>query len=167
MQDPLSVARGAPCAASNGIAVRALVERETLKNDAKRGGVLVRVQDALWFIPASSAIRVASAPRVTPVPGAPPELLGIALHAGVVLPVIAIGPARAEMVICRHAGELLGVVGGSVVRSGSFDVSADRPDLIEYLGARVHSLDLQANYAHVQGGVRSHISAPRSSPERQ
>jgi hypothetical protein len=143
------------------------VERETLKNDSKRAGVLVRAQETLWFIPASIAIRVAAAPRVTPVPGAPPELLGIALHAGVVLPVIAIGPARAEMVVCQHAGELVGVVGGSVVRSGSFDVPADRPDLIEYLGARVHPLDLQAIYARVQGGARSDISAPRSSPEQQ
>ena len=143
------------------------MERETLKAESKRAGILIRVKETLWFIPASIAVRVASAPRVTPVPGAPPELLGIALHAGVVLPVIAIGPTRAEMVVCQHAGELVGVVGGSVVRSGSFDVPAERPDLIEYLGARVRSLDLQAIYAHVQGGARSDVSALRSSPGRQ
>ena len=138
-----------------------------MKTDSKRAGVLVRVEETLWFLPASIAVRVASAPRVTPFPGAPPELLGIALHAGVVLPVIAIGPLRAEMVICQHGGELVGIVGGSVLRSGSFDVPAERPDLIEYLGTRVHPLDLQAVYSRVQGGARPDVSALRSFPGRQ
>jgi hypothetical protein len=147
--------------------VRVEPERESLKTDSKRAGLLVRVEETLWFIPAAIAVRVASAPRVTPVPGAPPELLGIALHAGVVLPVIAIGPTRSEMVVCQHGGELVGVVGGSTVRSGAFDVPAERPDLIEYLGTRVHSLDLQAIYGRVQSGVCSDFSALRSSPGRQ
>jgi hypothetical protein len=76
---------------------------------------------------------------VEAVPGASPELLGIALHEGVVLPVLTVGTARDVMVICLHAGELVGLVGAEVVEAGTFDADG---------GAE--PLDLAAVYARVR-----------------
>ena len=121
---------------------------------ARRGGVVVRVDGELRFVPASVALKVTPAPRVTPVPGAPAELVGIAVHEGNVLPVVAVGTARAEMLLCQHAGELLGVVGAEVEQTGVFDVVADRPDLVEVGGRRARPLDVAAIYARVQAGSR-------------
>jgi hypothetical protein len=121
----------------------------------KRAGLLVRVDGALFFVPASIALWVAPPPRVTAVPGAPPDLLGIAVSAGAVLPVIAIGGERAEMVVCQHAGELVGVVGGRVVHSGSFEVASDRPDVVEHEGEAAPLLDVPAIYARVQSRGRT------------
>ncbi|HEY6460369.1 MAG TPA: hypothetical protein VIY73_09465 [Polyangiaceae bacterium] len=121
---------------------------------ARRGGVVVRVDGKLRFLPASQAIRVTPAPRITPVPGAPVELVGIAVHEGVVLPVVAVGPARGEMIVCQHAGELLGIVGGHVEHTGSFDVVGERPELVDVGGEAAHPLDVAALYARVQAGAR-------------
>src|ERR1700678_3554938 len=96
----------------------------------RRGGVVLRVGGELRFVPAPVAMRVAPAPRLTSVPGAPPELAGIAVHEGAVVPVVAVGEARGDMVVCQHAGELVGIMGGEVVRTGTFDVAPDRPDVV-------------------------------------
>jgi hypothetical protein len=120
----------------------------------RRGGVLVRVDGVLCFVPASVALRVASLPRITPIPGGPPELLGIATYDGVIIPVIAIGAARREMLVCQHAGELVGLVGGEVVRTGSFDVIPGRLDAVEHEGERAQSVDLPAIYGRAQAGAR-------------
>jgi hypothetical protein len=120
----------------------------------RRGGVVLRVAVELRFLPASLALRVVRAPRLTPVPGAPPELVGIALHEGVVVPVLAMGEARSDMVVCQHAGELVGVVGGDVMRTGLFDVAPDRSDVVMVDGERVTPLDIATVYARVQAGVR-------------
>ena len=87
-------------------------------------------------------------------PGAPAELLGIAMYEGTVIPVIAVGAARAEMVVCQHAGELVGLVGGEVVRSGTFGVVEDRPEVVVVDEARAAQLDVGAFYARVQASVR-------------
>jgi chemotaxis signal transduction protein len=120
----------------------------------RRGGVVLRVAGELRFVAAPVAMRVAPAPRLTSVPGAPPELVGIAVHEGAVVPVVAIGEARGEMVVCQHAGELVGIIGGEVVRTGSFDVVADRPELVLVDGERARPLDIAAVYARVQAGNR-------------
>jgi chemotaxis signal transduction protein len=121
---------------------------------ARRGGVLVRVDDALAFVPASVALRVAPAPRVTPVPGAPAELLGVTAYEGIVLAVIAIGTLRREMIVCQHAGELVGLVGAEVVQTGAFDAVAGRSDLVEHRGERAQLVDVSAIYGRVQANVR-------------
>ncbi|MGD0528327.1 MAG: hypothetical protein ABSE49_24540 [Polyangiaceae bacterium] len=120
----------------------------------RRGGVVLRVAGELRFVPAPVALRVAAAPRITAVPGAPPELLGIAVHEGAVVPVVSVGDTRGDMVVCQHAGELLGIVGADVVRSGSFDVVADRPELVIVDGEHARPLDIAAVYARIQAGVR-------------
>src|ERR1700758_1950231 len=125
--------------------------------DVKRGGIVLRVDGELRFLPASVAGRGGSIPRVTPVPGAPPELVGIAMHEGVVLPVVAVGSARKDLVVCQHAGELVGLVGGEVARTGVFDVGADRPELVQVDGERVRPLDVAAAYARLQSSARRHV----------
>src|ERR1035438_8178499 len=119
----------------------------SLRVAARRGGILVRVDGALCCVPASVALRIAPPPRVTPALPAAPELLGIAPYEGTIVPVIAIGSARREMIVCQHAGELLGLVGGEVVRSGTFDAVPGRIDLVEHEGERAQVIDVPAIYA--------------------
>jgi chemotaxis signal transduction protein len=120
----------------------------------RRGGVVLRVAGELRFVSVPAALRVAPAPRLTSVPGAPPELVGIAVHEGSVVPVVAVGEARGDMVVCQHAGELVGIIGGEVVRTGSFEVVADRPELVLVDGERARPLDIAAVYARIQAGNR-------------
>jgi hypothetical protein len=120
----------------------------------RRSGVLLRVDDVLCFLPASVALRVAPPPRVTSVPGAPPDLVGVTLYEGVIVPVIAIGSARRDMVVCQHAGELVGLVGGHVVQSGSFDVVAGRADRVLYDGQPAQIIDLTTIYGRVLASTR-------------
>jgi chemotaxis signal transduction protein len=122
---------------------------------ARRGGLVLSIGAELRFLPASVALRVAPQPRITAVPGGPAELVGIAVHEGAVVPVISVGDARHEMIVCQHAGELIGIVGGQVVESGTFDVAAGHPDLVEVAGARIRPLDVAQLYARVQSGARS------------
>jgi hypothetical protein len=120
----------------------------------RRGGVVLRVDGELRFVAAPLAMRVTPPPRVTAIPGAPPELLGITLYEGAVIPVVAVGAARAEMIVCQHAGEVLGLVGGEVVATGSFGVVDGQPDLVQVDGARARPLDVAALYARVQSSTR-------------
>jgi hypothetical protein len=120
----------------------------------RRSGVLLRIEHVFCFVPASVALRVAPAPRVTSFPGAPPELVGVTLYEGLIVPVVAIGPARREMVVCQHAGELVGLVGGEVVLSGSFDLVAGRADCVVHEGELARLIDLTAIYGRVLASVR-------------
>jgi hypothetical protein len=120
----------------------------------KCGGLLLRIDGALRFVSSDIALRVAPPPRVTPVPGAPPELLGIALHEGAIVPVVAVGSEIGKMIVCQHAGELLGVVGAEILASGLFDVAIGRGGMVEHEGENVEPLDLAAIYGRVQSGAR-------------
>jgi hypothetical protein len=125
-----------------------------MNDAAKLGGLLLRVDGALRFVPASVALRVAAPPRVTPVPGAPQELVGVALHEGAIVPVVAIGPMRSEMIVCQHGGELVGIVGGEVIRTGSFYAVPDRPERVVHQGESIEPLDVAAIYARLQSSAR-------------
>jgi hypothetical protein len=120
----------------------------------KIGGVIVRADGALRFVPASVAIRVAPPPRITPVPGAPPELVGVAMYEGAILPVVAIGSARGEMIVCQHATEVIGLVGAEVLSTGTFEVAAGSEDRVLLKGEGVETLDVAAIYARVQANAR-------------
>jgi CheW-like protein len=126
----------------------------THRGGARRGGVLLRVDGALCFVPASVALRVAPPPRVTAVPGAPPDLLGVTSYEGIIVPVIAIGTLRREMIVCQHAGELLGLVGGEVLQTGIFDLAPGRPEFVQHGAERAPTLDLAAVYGRVQASAR-------------
>jgi hypothetical protein len=120
----------------------------------RAAGVLVRVGPDAHFIPASVAVHVAPAPLITPVPGSPSEFVGVALYEGAIVPVLAVGPARREMVVCRWAGELVGLVGGDAFEAGLFEVAADSPGSIEQAGQRYPVLDVPALCAAVQRAAR-------------
>ncbi len=120
-----------------------------------RGGLLLRADGEVFFVPASIALRVAPWPRITPVPGSPPGLFGMAMHEGAVIPVLAIGDARAEMVVVQHAGEVVGLVGAEVVRTGTFAVATGRADSVVHEEQPVRPLDVAAIYARVQSMARA------------
>jgi hypothetical protein len=121
----------------------------------RRGGLVVRTDGGLAFLPAASVVRIEPAPRITPVPGAPAALLGIALLGGVVVPVIGIGSEATEVILCSHAGEWIGLGGGRVVASGLFGVVAHRPGAVDYEGQVVAPLDLHALYASAEHAPRT------------
>ena len=125
----------------------------------RRGAVLLRVEGALRFVPASTVLRVAPSPRLTAVPGAPAELLGITTYEGGVIPVLAIGSARREMVVCQHAGEIVGLLGGEMVKTGTFDVVAGEPDSLEHEGERARIVDVAGAYTRIQS--RTHAMTGR------
>jgi hypothetical protein len=118
----------------------------------KRGGLLLRVDKVLHFLPAGSAVRIARTPELARVPGAPAELLGIAAHEGDVVPVVAIGEDRSNMVVCSFSGELLGIVGATVVGAGLFESEANG-EQVSFLGETAKLLDLAEIYARLKGGA--------------
>ena len=63
---------------------------------AVAGGVIFRIVDARYFLPASVASKVLPMPRVARVPGAPADLVGVALVEGEMIPVVAIGELDAR-----------------------------------------------------------------------
>jgi hypothetical protein len=128
-----------------------------MAGDATRGGLIVRAGGMLQFLPDTVAVRVVPLPPVTPVPGAPPGLLGIGLHDGAALAVLTMGEARGAMVVCQHAGELLGLVGLEVAGAGRFD-TADGDAVVTGTGELAPPLDLASLYE----GVQRHAGRGRS-----
>jgi hypothetical protein len=120
----------------------------------RTGGIVVRVDGALRFLPAAVALRVAPPPRVTPVPGAPPELVGITMHEGVIVPVLAIGSERGEMIVCQQPAELVGVVGIEIVHTGMFETASEHEGSVRHEGQDVELLDVATVYERVQSAVR-------------
>ncbi len=99
------------------------------------GGVLFRVGEQLYFLPAAIATKVLPMPRVARVPGAPSALVGVALVDGEMVPVVAIGDLDARgsrrppsgerpradnrpMLVCTYLGERVGLVGLEIVATG-------------------------------------------------
>jgi hypothetical protein len=119
--------------------------------DAKRGGVLIRLDGALHFVPASVALAVTPVPQIARVPGAPETLLGAALHDGEVVPVIAIGSARGSMLVCSYLGEKVGLLGGGIEATGLYEVDPHTADAVRHKGETARTLDIATIYARVQG----------------
>jgi len=116
------------------------------------GGIVVRIDGTLRFLSSTVALRVEPTPRVTAVPGAPSELLGITMHEGAVVAVLALGSGRAEMIVCRHSAELIGLVGPEVVHVGLFDAADGNAGAVRHEGHDVLPLDLAMVYRRVQSG---------------
>ena len=117
----------------------------------KRGGVIVRHEGELRFLPASVVVRVAPCPPISRVPGAPKPLLGIAYTGGEIVPVIAIGEARTPLLVCRYLGEPVGILGCDVVETGTFESDPSAEGAVIARGAPARSLDLAATFASLQG----------------
>jgi hypothetical protein len=109
------------------------------------GGVVVETDAGLFFVPASVALKfVAMPPKVLTVPDAPPGLLGVALIDGTVIPVVAVGPARDTMLVCTHLGEPIGLVGHTVVASGTFEPAQDLPGSVRCKAGIAKTMDLSS-----------------------
>lgn len=121
------------------------------------GGVLLRIARERHFLPASIAIKVLPMPVVARVPGAPPDLVGVALVEGEMVPVVAVAelvPTRSgrdnrPMLVCSYLGERVGIVGIEVIATGKFtgDETA-----IEHEGERVAAFDVAAVLARLKEG---------------
>lgn len=125
--------------------------------DASVGGVVLRIAKKRFFLPASIAIKVLPMPVVARVPGAPPDLVGVALVEGEMVPVVAVAelvPARSgrdnrPMLVCSFRGERIGLVGLEVVATGKFIGDETH---IDHEGERIEAFDVAAVLARLEEG---------------
>jgi len=108
----------------------------------RRSGIVVRfAQDrdkrvSLGFLPTERVEAVVRMPRLSPVTGSRPPMLGVASVLGGILPVVTLGsdarhqtaaPGSREapklLVVCLLAGERLGIANVDVVSVGHFDAA--------------------------------------------
>lgn len=118
------------------------------------GGIVFRTGEDLWFLPASVASEVLPVPELARVPGAPPELLGVAVHGGEAIPVVAIGPSRSCLLVCSYLGERVGLVGLEVEATGRFPpppVESLHGETVEWQGRRARLFDVSMVVANVCG----------------
>jgi chemotaxis signal transduction protein len=119
-----------------------------------RGGVVFRVAGELFFLPASIAMKVLPIPEMARVPGGPPELRGVALVEGSMIPVIDVDERanavpKGAMLVCAAFGERLGLVGIEVVATGRFEDT----DAGVMVGAEMaRAFDLERLAARVREG---------------
>lgn len=125
------------------------------------GGVLFRVGEQLYFLPATTASKVLPMPAVARVPGAPVELVGVALVEGEAVAVVALGDleSRAQrrlvgdrndragvradnrpMLVCTYLGERVGLVGLEIVATGRF--ASPEAGIVEHAGTRAPLFDV-------------------------
>lgn len=107
-----------------------------------KGGVVFRVAEARYFLPATTASKVLPLPGIARVPGAPVDLVGVALVDGEMVPVVDVGggevppsrravtPGRPRtdnrpMLLCTCLGERVAIVGLDIVATGLFEALAD------------------------------------------
>jgi chemotaxis signal transduction protein len=108
-------------------------------------------------------------PDVAHVPGAPEELVGVALVEGEMVPVVAIGEldARASsrsgrgvagdkrtdnrpMLVCEYFGERVGLVGLEIIATGTFD--AETPEHVVHDGVAAPLFDVGAVVGRLREG---------------
>jgi hypothetical protein len=111
------------------------------------------------YVRAALAVRVAPTPPLTRVPGAPPELLGVVLHEGIVVPVLSVGAARRDMIVCVWEGELVAFVGAEEFETGVFEPSAGAAHVVEHRGRRYVELDVVGLCSAVAQGARGELGA--------
>lgn len=117
-----------------------------------RGGVIVRIDGDLAFVPSEVALRVAPSPRIARVAGAPGALRGIALFEGAVIPVVAVGDRSGSMLVCVRGAERIGLVGLDVVASGLFPADlAEGSAGVTHAGRAIPPLSVEDVVAVVQG----------------
>lgn len=115
----------------------------------KRGGLLLRTEDGLRFLPASLVTSLAPLPPILRVAGAPEGVLGIVHENGEIMPVVAIGPQRAVLMVCSYLGEPIGLVGAEIVCAGLFEPDPNTPETLMYRGELAQSFDFSAIYTRL------------------
>ncbi len=132
-----------------------------------RAGVVFRVAEELWFLPASIAVKVIPSPPSARIPGAPPELRGVALVDGDMIPVVDLGSGevpstnvgvrtctpteQAAMLVCTVLGERVGLVGADIVATGRFEPGGASGE-INANGETARIFDVAAVIARVREG---------------
>lgn len=85
-------------------------------------GLVLSVRGEPRFLPALLVHSVQACPRLSGVPGSP---LGMAWVAGRVIPVARLGEHGPHLVVCLSAGEVVGLAGVEVEKTGFFEPSGD------------------------------------------
>lgn len=85
-------------------------------------GLVLLVRGEARFLPAILVQSVQTMPRLSPVPG---SSLRLSWVGGRVIPVAAIGDGGPHLVVCLADGEVVGLGGVEVERSGFFSPSGD------------------------------------------
>ncbi|MFO0676939.1 MAG: hypothetical protein U0169_10410 [Polyangiaceae bacterium] len=120
-----------------------------MNGDASRGGVVVDTGCSWMLVTADVALRIVPETSVAHVPGGPRELLGVTLHEGALVPVLAIGASQGSMIVCEVVGELVVLSGAKVVRTGSFPPDPSAPGRVLVDGRSTEILDLRGLYDRV------------------
>jgi hypothetical protein len=117
-------------------------------------GIVFRAGDELHYLPASVALKLLPPPEVARVPGAPPELLGVASVEGAMVPVVAIGEARGCLLVCTYLGERVGLIGLEVLATGRLSpaVGDALHEQVVHDGERAFLFDLAAVVARFRQG---------------
>jgi len=111
---------------------------------ARVAGMLVEYEAGSYFVPAEQAQRVVRRSVISRVPG---TRLGITLFEGRVIPVLALGSAGEDMLVCDVRGELVAVAGLTALEAGFFEAAPDgvqtRSDVVAQLdvGAELDALE--------------------------
>jgi chemotaxis signal transduction protein len=112
-----------------------------------QGGVVFRVANELFFLPATVAQRIVPVPKMGRIPGAPPDLCGLALVDGEMIPVVAVAGPRTAMLVVQYLGERIGVVGVHVLATGRFET---RHDHVVHAGEHARLFDMSAVVARIR-----------------
>ena len=130
----------------------------TVSSATHPGGVIFRAGGALFFVPATIALKVMPCPEMARIPGAPPELGGVALVDGDMIPIIDVlgggtssGGKGAPMLVCSVLGEGVGLVGIDVVATGRFEVG-ERPGEVKLGAEAARAFDVTGLLARVGEG---------------
>ncbi len=118
----------------------------------QHGGVIFRIGGQLHFLPATIAMKLVPVPMIAQVPGSPPDLRGIALVDGEMIPVVDLLGARegsGAMLVCAVLGERVGLVGLEVVATGRFD-AAEQAGEVVHGEETARSFDVTALIAKVR-----------------
>jgi hypothetical protein len=124
---------------------------------SSHGGIVFRVAGELWFLPATIAIKVLPVPEMATMPGAPPELRGVALVDGDMIPIVdVVEEPRASvcgaMLVCAVLGESVGLVGIEIVATGRFQAADHTEMAVKHDGEIARAFDVAAVIARVREG---------------
>ena len=119
------------------------------------GGIVFRVGEHLHFLPATVALEVLPMPEIARVPGAPPELAGVAVVKGTTLPVVTVGQSRGCLLVCSYLGERVGLLGVEIVATGRFEAREQdtvHGEQVTFEGRPARLFDVSAVVARFRDG---------------
>lgn len=141
-------------------------------------GIVFRIGESAFFLPATVADKLLPMPMVARVPGGPPDLVGVALVEGETVPVVAVGdsdriararaalaatpggqaagggaPSRTRdnlpMLVCTHLGERIALVGLDVIATGRFEAADGK---VSWGAGKARPFDVGAVVARLREG---------------